>query len=160
MIDTTRNATSRIGVIEEKSADGVFSTPALYLSESLIDVSSAPNAISRLSAEDYLEVRSRGREFGPETESTDMHCSQCGNSAPAESKFCPKCGAQLDADAAANNVAADPSYESVRAKLRNLVRITLRRYKYPPDRRDDAGRDRGAFHRGSESRSRLPSGLA
>jgi type I restriction enzyme R subunit len=30
--------------------------------------------------------------------------------------------------------------ESVRAKLRNLVRITLRRYKYPPDRRDDAVR--------------------
>lgn len=28
--------------------------------------------------------------------------------------------------------------ESVRARLRNLVRITLRRYKYPPDRQEDA----------------------
>jgi type I restriction enzyme R subunit len=28
--------------------------------------------------------------------------------------------------------------ESVRARLRNLVRITLRRYKYPPDKQDDA----------------------
>ena len=28
--------------------------------------------------------------------------------------------------------------ESVRAKLRNLVRITLRRYKYPPDQQDKA----------------------
>lgn len=70
MIDTTRNATSRIGVIEERSADDVFSTPALYLSESLIDVSSAPNVISRLSAEDYLEVRSRGREF-------DVNSGEC-----------------------------------------------------------------------------------
>jgi type I restriction enzyme, R subunit len=28
--------------------------------------------------------------------------------------------------------------ESVRARLRNLVRITLRRYKYPPDKQDVA----------------------
>jgi type I restriction enzyme R subunit len=28
--------------------------------------------------------------------------------------------------------------ESVRAKLRNLVRRTLRRWKYPPDKQDDA----------------------
>ncbi|MDW8311786.1 MAG: DUF3387 domain-containing protein, partial [Burkholderiales bacterium] len=28
--------------------------------------------------------------------------------------------------------------ESVRAKLRNLVRITLRRHKYPPDRQEEA----------------------
>jgi type I restriction enzyme R subunit len=28
--------------------------------------------------------------------------------------------------------------ESVRARLRNLVRITLRRYKYPPDKQEDA----------------------
>lgn len=28
--------------------------------------------------------------------------------------------------------------ESVRARLRNLVRITLRRYKYPPDRQEEA----------------------
>jgi type I restriction enzyme R subunit len=28
--------------------------------------------------------------------------------------------------------------ESVRARLRNLVCITLRRYKYPPDRQEDA----------------------
>ncbi|MGB0712139.1 MAG: type I restriction endonuclease subunit R [Gammaproteobacteria bacterium] len=28
--------------------------------------------------------------------------------------------------------------ESVRARLRNLVRITLRRYKYPPDKQDEA----------------------
>jgi len=30
------------------------------------------------------------------------------------------------------------SRESVRAKLRNLVRITLRRYKYPPDKTEEA----------------------
>jgi type I restriction enzyme R subunit len=28
--------------------------------------------------------------------------------------------------------------ESVRAKLRNLVRRTLRRWKYPPDRQEEA----------------------
>jgi len=28
--------------------------------------------------------------------------------------------------------------DSVRAKLRNMVRILLRRYKYPPDRADEA----------------------
>lgn len=28
--------------------------------------------------------------------------------------------------------------ESIRAKLRNLVRITLRRYKYPPDKTEEA----------------------
>ncbi|SDH56299.1 DUF3387 domain-containing protein [Nitrosomonas sp. Nm132] len=28
--------------------------------------------------------------------------------------------------------------ESIRARLRNLVRITLRRYKYPPDKQEDA----------------------
>ena len=27
--------------------------------------------------------------------------------------------------------------DSVRAKLRNLVRITLRRYKYPPDKQEE-----------------------
>jgi type I restriction enzyme R subunit len=27
--------------------------------------------------------------------------------------------------------------ESVRARLRNLVRITLTRYKYPPDKQDE-----------------------
>jgi type I restriction enzyme, R subunit len=28
--------------------------------------------------------------------------------------------------------------ESIRARLRNLVRITLRRYKYPPDKQEEA----------------------
>jgi type I restriction enzyme R subunit len=28
--------------------------------------------------------------------------------------------------------------ESVRARLRNLVRITLRRHKYPPDKQEEA----------------------
>jgi type I restriction enzyme R subunit len=28
--------------------------------------------------------------------------------------------------------------DSVRARLRNLVRITLRRYKYPPDQQEEA----------------------
>ncbi len=28
--------------------------------------------------------------------------------------------------------------DRVRAKLRNLVRITLRRYKYPPDKQEEA----------------------
>lgn len=28
--------------------------------------------------------------------------------------------------------------DSIRAKLRNLVRITLRRYKYPPDKQEEA----------------------
>ena len=62
MINTRSESFNRVGVIEERSSDDVFTTPALYLSESLIDVSTAPNVISRLSAEDYLEVRSRGRE--------------------------------------------------------------------------------------------------
>ncbi|NTU43360.1 MAG: DUF3387 domain-containing protein, partial [Nitrospirales bacterium] len=38
-----------------------------------------------------------------------------------------------------NSTAVDwQKRESVRARLRNLVRITLRRYKYPPDRQEDA----------------------
>lgn len=28
--------------------------------------------------------------------------------------------------------------DSIRARLRNLVRITLRRYKYPPDQQEEA----------------------
>lgn len=36
---------------------------ALYLSESVIEVGEGPNLLSRLSAEDYMAVRSRGREF-------------------------------------------------------------------------------------------------
>lgn len=63
MINTRSESFNRVGVIEKRPSDDVFATPALYLSESLIDVSTAPNVISRLSAEDYLEVRSRGREF-------------------------------------------------------------------------------------------------
>ena len=50
-------------LFEEVSSDSLSTNPALYLSESLIDISNAPNVISTLSAEDYLEVRSRGREF-------------------------------------------------------------------------------------------------
>jgi type I restriction enzyme R subunit len=38
-----------------------------------------------------------------------------------------------------NNASVDwQKRESVRAKLRNLVRITLRRYKYPPDMQEAA----------------------
>ena len=38
-----------------------------------------------------------------------------------------------------NNTAVDwQKRESVRARLRNLVRITLRRYKYPPDKQEEA----------------------
>ena len=38
-----------------------------------------------------------------------------------------------------NNTSVDwQKRESVRARLRNLVRITLRRYKYPPDKQDAA----------------------
>ena len=59
-----------VGAIEPRPQDGVFTTPALYLSESLIDVSSAPNVISRLSADDYLAVRSRGREYDVDASET------------------------------------------------------------------------------------------
>ena len=38
-----------------------------------------------------------------------------------------------------NNATVDwQKRESVRARLRNLLRITLRRYKYPPDKQEDA----------------------
>ena len=38
-----------------------------------------------------------------------------------------------------NSVTVDwQKRESVRARLRNIVRILLRRYKYPPDKQDEA----------------------
>ncbi|MGR9074461.1 MAG: type I restriction enzyme endonuclease domain-containing protein, partial [Gammaproteobacteria bacterium] len=38
-----------------------------------------------------------------------------------------------------NSVTVDwQKRESVRARLRNIVRILLRRYKYPPDKQEDA----------------------
>jgi type I restriction enzyme R subunit len=38
-----------------------------------------------------------------------------------------------------NSVSVDwQKRESVRAKMRNLIRIILRRYKYPPDEQPDA----------------------
>lgn len=52
-----------LGALEPREENDVFETPALYLSENLIDISRAPNIVSRLSAEEYLKVRERGREY-------------------------------------------------------------------------------------------------
>jgi CRP-like cAMP-binding protein len=51
----------RLGVIQTRPD---AETPrALYLSESVIEVGGRPNLLSRLSAEDYMAVRERGREI-------------------------------------------------------------------------------------------------
>ena len=66
MINANTELTDGRGLRTKSSSDDLLSASALYLSESLIDVSDSPNIISRLSAEDYLQVRSRGREFDVE----------------------------------------------------------------------------------------------
>ena len=46
---------------------------------------------------------------------------------------------QVDIWAAYSSTSVDwQKRESIRARLRNLVRITLRRYKYPPDKQEEA----------------------
>ena len=66
MINANTQLTARADLRAKSASDDLLSASALYLSESLIDVSDSPNIISRLSAEDYLQVRSRGREFDVE----------------------------------------------------------------------------------------------
>ena len=66
MINANTQLTARADLRAKSASDDLLSASALYLSESLIDVSDSPNIISRLSAEDYLQVRSRGREFAVE----------------------------------------------------------------------------------------------
>ena len=53
-----------LGVVQSRRDAEV--PPALYLSESVIEVRGKPNLLSRLSADDYLAVRERGREIAVE----------------------------------------------------------------------------------------------
>ena len=66
MINDNTQLTAQTGLRVDIASDDLLSASALYLSESLIDASDSPNIISRLSAEDYMRVRSRGREFDVE----------------------------------------------------------------------------------------------
>ncbi len=50
-----------LGVVETRR--DAQALRALYLSESVIEVGGRPNLLSRLSAEDYMAVRTRGREI-------------------------------------------------------------------------------------------------
>ena len=59
-------AAADFGRIETRPDSGQEEQRALYLSESVIEVGGAPNLLARLSAEDYMAVRERGREISAE----------------------------------------------------------------------------------------------
>jgi type I restriction enzyme, R subunit len=92
-------------------------------------------------AHDFREAAQRGEQLGLNESELAFYDALADNESAVRDlgdDVLKKIAAELT-EKLRNSTSVDwQKRESVRARLRNLVRITLRRYKYPPDRQEEA----------------------
>ena len=92
-------------------------------------------------AKEFREAAKRGENLGLNESELAFYDALANNeSAVLElgDELLKKIAFELTAKLRASTSVDWQKRESVRARLRNLVRITLRRYKYPPDKQEEA----------------------
>ena len=92
-------------------------------------------------AKDYREVAKRGENLGLNESELAFYDALANNDSAVHElgdEQLKKIAFELT-EKLRNSTSVDwQKRESIRARLRNLVRITLRRYKYPPDKQEEA----------------------
>ena len=92
-------------------------------------------------AREFRETAKRGESLGLNEAELAFYDALADNESAVRElgdAILKKIALELTAKLRSNTAVDWQKRESVRARLRNLVRITLRRYKYPPDKQEDA----------------------
>jgi type I restriction enzyme, R subunit len=126
-------------VLEKKFSDRLLATLNRYRSRAIESAQVIEELIAM--AKDFREAIRRGDELGLNESELAFYDALADNMSAVRElgdETLKKIAHELT-EKLRNSTSVDwQKRESVRARLRNLVRITLRRYKYPPDQQEEA----------------------
>jgi len=126
-------------LLEKKFSDRLLAALNRYRSRAIESAQVIEELIAM--AKEFREAAKRGDDLGLNESELAFYDALADNESAVRElgdDILKKIAHELT-DKLRNNASVDwQKRESVRAKLRNLVRITLRRYKYPPDMQEAA----------------------
>ena len=126
-------------LVEKKFSDRLAAALNRYRSRAIESAQVIEELIAM--AKDYREQAKRGEKLGLGVSELALYDALANNDSARRElgdEGLKKIAFELT-EKLRNSTSIDwQKRESIRARLRNLVRITLRRYKYPPDKQDDA----------------------
>jgi type I restriction enzyme R subunit len=126
-------------VIEKKFSDRLAATLNRYRSRAIESAQVIEELIAM--AKDYREAAKRGENLGLNESELAFYDALANNDSAVRElgdEVLKKIAFELT-EKLRNSTSVDwQKRDSVRARLRNLVRITLRRHKYPPDKQEEA----------------------
>jgi type I restriction enzyme R subunit len=126
-------------VLEKKFSDRLFATLNRYRNRAIESAQVIEELIEM--AKEFREAAKRGDELGLNESELAFYDALADNESAVRElgdETLKKIAHELT-DKLRHSTSVDwQKRESVRARLRNLVRITLRRYKYPPDKQEEA----------------------
>ena len=126
-------------ILERKFSERLLAALNRYRSRAIESAQVIEELISI--AKEFREAAKRGENLGLNESELAFYDALANNeSAVLElgDELLKKIAFELTAKLRASTSVDWQKRESVRARLRNLVRITLRRYKYPPDKQEEA----------------------
>jgi len=126
-------------VIEKKFSDRLAAALNRYRSRAIESAQVIEELIAM--AKEYREAAKRGENLGLNESELAFYDALTNNDSAVRElgdEVLKKIAFELT-EKLRNSTSVDwQKRDSIRARLRNLVRITLRRYKYPPDKQEDA----------------------
>jgi type I restriction enzyme, R subunit len=135
----TRSRSRTNVVVERKFSDRLLAALYRYRSRAIESAKVIEELIAM--AQDFREATRRGENLGLNESELAFYDALANNESAAQElgdEVLKKIAFELT-EKLRNETSVDwQKRESVRARLRNLVRITLRRYKYPPDKQEEA----------------------
>jgi type I restriction enzyme R subunit len=137
--DDIRSRSRTNVVIEKKFSERLQAALSRYRSRAIESAQVIEELIGM--AKEFREAAKRGEKLGLNDSELAFYDALADNESAVRElgdEILKKIALELT-DKLRNSTTVDwQKRESVRARLRNLVRITLRRYKYPPDKQDEA----------------------
>jgi type I restriction enzyme R subunit len=133
-------AKTRNNVVQEKKySDRLLETLRKYHNRAIETAQVIEELIQM--AKDFQEAMNRHEDLGLNEDEVAFYDALANNESAVRElgdEILKKIAQELT-DKLRNSTSVDWQFrESVRARLRNMVRITLRRYKYPPDKQQEA----------------------
>jgi type I restriction enzyme R subunit len=126
-------------VLEKRFADRLIESLSRYRNRAIESAQIVEELIAM--AKEFREAAKRGENLGLNPSELAFYDALADNESALRElgdEVLKKLALELT-DKLRNSTTVDwQKRESVRARLRNLVRITLRRYRYPPDRQEEA----------------------
>ncbi len=126
-------------VLEKKFSDRLMATLNRYRSRAIESAQVIEELIAM--AKEFREAAKRGEKLGLNESELAFYDALANNESAVRElgdEVLKQIAFELTAKLRSSTSVDWQKRESVRARLRNLVRITLRRYKYPPDKQEDA----------------------